>query len=519
MAGRPRKMRRGSSPYRCSVLGFEIDSYARRAEDFLADLDREYYLHFSGQKDRFEVERVYDAYPELFSRQSVEALRGAEAPGGSGDGARRLAYLLHFAVDGYLGQATKAETAEIAQREARLEVEVGGEGLPYRSAPIAQANEEDRERRASLEAARNAVLAEQLNPLHLEAFERSRELVRELGWPSYRDAYAELRGVDLAALAEQAAGLLDATESAYAPIVDPELEPVVGARLGEIHRADVPRFFRAPALDGRFPAERLVDSFAQTMSGLGIELGSQRNVHLDTESRPSKSPRAFCAPVRVPGEVHLVVPRVGGRDDYAALFHEGGHTEHYANVDPALAFEFRQLGDNSVTESFAFLLEHLTEDREWLSARLGVEDPAPVASHARAVKLVMLRRYAAKIAYELELGATADLEAMPQRYAELLGGATRIEWPRVSWLADVDAGYYVACYLRAWALESRWRAHLRGRFGEGWFGEREAGEWLVGLWREGQRLSADELLAETLGEELDLRDLAAEFSPASSRPR
>ena len=56
-----------------------------------------------------------------------------------------------------------------------------------------------------------------------------------------------------------------------------------------------------------------------------------------------------------------MVPRVGGREDYAALFHEGGHAEHYANVDAELPFEFRHLGDNSVTESYAFLLEHLTE--------------------------------------------------------------------------------------------------------------------------------------------------------------
>ena len=64
----------------------------------------------------------------------------------------------------------------------------------------------------------------------------------------------------------------------------------------------------------------------------------------------------------MPDEVYLVIAPTGGRDDYGALFHEGGHAEHYANTDPGLAFEFRHLGDNSVTESFAFLFEHLVED-------------------------------------------------------------------------------------------------------------------------------------------------------------
>jgi hypothetical protein len=166
-----------------------------------------------------------------------------------------------------------------------------------------------------------------------------------------------------------------------------------------------------------------------------------------------------------------------------------------------------------VTESFAFLLEHLTEDRAWLRARLGVDDPESVVGHARAVKLVMLRRYAAKIAYELELHDAAPLlESMPSRYAELLAGSTRVAWPRESWLADVDPGFYVAAYLRAWALETSWRRVLRDRFGERWFESAEAGGWLGELWRQGQRLDAAGMLRETLGEELDFGVLADEFT-------
>jgi hypothetical protein len=37
---------------------------------------------------------------------------------------------------------------------------------------------------------------------------------------------------------------------------------------------------------------------------------------------------------------------------------------------------------------------------------------------------------------------------------------------------------------------------------------------LIGLWRRGQRLRADELAAEVLGEQLDLAELADEFKPA-----
>jgi hypothetical protein len=76
----------------------------------------------------------------------------------------------------------------------------------------------------------------------------------------------------------------------------------------------------------------------------------------------------------------------------------------------------------------------------------------------------------------------------------------------------VDPGFYVACYLRAWALETHWRRALRERFGERWFASAEAGAWLRGLWSHGQHLDADELLAEELGSELDFRVMVEELS-------
>jgi hypothetical protein len=216
--------------------------------------------------------------------------------------------------------------------------------------------------------------------------------------------------------------------------------------------------------------------------------------------------------VRVPEEVYLVVPRVGGREDFAALFHEAGHAEHYACMDPGLAIEFRYLGDNSVTESWAVLVEHITQDPLWLAEELDA-DPAPIVDHVRAVRLFFLRRYAAKLAYELELhGPGVDLDAMPGRYAELMESSTGVSWTQETWLDDVDEGFYVAAYLRAWALEDRWRSTLRERFGQRWFSEPAAGDWLRGLWRQGQRSRADELLRESSGEELRFDRLAAAFA-------
>jgi hypothetical protein len=496
-------------------LSFDLDRYRERAESFGTELSREYYRHLAGHKRELEIEPIYETYEDLFTRDSVMALRDLAASAGNGDEGRRLGYLLHFGFDGLVGIESRAEAAELAGLEATLTVDPGDGEVPYRAVVIEQANEVDADRRAALEEARNAVLAERLSPIYRTALDRAHDLCREFGWASYADAYAELRGVDLERLRDQTARFLAATDDAYGPLVDAQLDRAGLPELGALRRSDLPRFFRAPDLDEDFPADRLIGSFEATLAGLGIDLGEQPNVHLDTERRPTKSPRAFCSTPQVPGEIYLVIAPTGGRDDYGALFHEGGHTEHYANTAAELDFEFRQLGDNSVTESFAFLVEHLVSDPNWLRDGLGVEDPGPAVEHSRVFRLLMLRRYSAKLAYELELhGGSVDLDAMPGRYAELLTEAVRVPWPRASWLADVDDGFYAACYLRAWALETHWREALQERFGERWFASREAGEWLRSLWRHGQRLTADELLDEALGEELDFTRLAAEVRAA-----
>ena len=493
-------------------MALDLDTYRADAEAFVTDIDREYYLQGAGHKPDLELEPIYRTHGGLFEQGAVAELRDALEAASGGDERRAARYLLAFALDGLMGLETRVQSEELARLEATLTVETDAGETPYRQVPVEMANEPDALRRAGLEAARDALLSEHMNPLYLEAMEAAHRICRELGWESYAAAYGDVRGIDLEALAGQTRRFLEGTEDSYAPIVDPRLQLADLPRLGELARSDLSRFFRAPELDVHFPAERLVASLSETLGSLGIDLAAQDNVHLDTEQRETKSPRAFCSPVRVPEEVYLVIAPVGGRDDYAALFHEAGHTEHYANVQAGLSFEFRHLGDNSVTESFAFLVEHLTDDETWLGDRLGVADPGEALAHARANKLFFIRRYAAKLGYELELhDARTGLEGMPDRYADLLQGATRVRWPAAAWLADVDPGFYAACYLRAWALETYWRRALRERWGERWYGEPEAGAWLRELWSQGQRLDADELLGEVLGEDLDFSVVAGEF--------
>ena len=500
----------------------DLDGYRRSAEAFLTELTREYYRHYAGLKDAFEIEPIYERHWSLFTLDAVESLRerAGAAPAGSEE-LRRLTMLIDFAVQGYIGEATKSVEAELARREADLSFKLDGQRIGFRESSVVQANEPDGARRAAIEDGRLKLTDEHLGSLHRELMERSHGGAVDLGWASYREMCEECKLIDLDLLRTQTDAFQRASDERYAELLEPELRRTLGLGFADLSRSDLPRFFRAADKDALFPEEKLLPSFVETMRGLGIDVRGQSGVILDVDPRPKKSPRAFCAPVHPPGEVYLVLTPIGGLEDFSVLFHEGGHTEHFAHVDPRLPFEFRYLGDNSISEAFAFLFQHLVEDPEWLRRRLGVADAAEVASYARAHRLVYLRRYAGKLAYELELhgnGRSPDFSALADRYSELLGAAVGVKWPRETFLADVDPGFYCACYLRAWALETHLRRGLRERFGGAWFERPEAGELLRELWRAGQRTTPEEMLGRLgVAEELDFGVMLEDLGLASSK--
>jgi hypothetical protein len=479
----------------------ELDAYRDRADRFIAELDEEYYRHFAGLKETLELEEIYDRYADLTSVERAHSL-GAAVNGG-----RNIRELWRFACEGHLGEITREQSERIARLEAELEAEVDGEKIGYRMLRPTVANEPDRDRRQRLDAARTALTEEHLNPVYLDATRLVGEAVTRLGGSTYLELYKRF-GFRLDELATQCRALLDSTERLYEDAADRLFRDRIGIGLAEAKRWDVPRVFRAQNWDASFPKESMLPALEATLSDLGIDLHAQENVHLDIEQRPHKSPRAFCAPIEVPGNVVLVIQPIGGADDWRALFHEAGHTEHFAHTSPDLAMEERRLGDNAVTEGWAMLLQHLTDEPAWLTRRLDVPRPQDFAREGATGLLYFVRRYCAKLLYEIEFHAGGEVEAMRPRYVELLSNALKIEPSPTDYLADIDAGFYVTEYLRSWAFEAQLRAFLREKFGNAWFSRRDAGSLLRELWGEGQRHTADELLKEVTGAELEMEAVA-----------
>jgi hypothetical protein len=481
----------------------ELDAYREQADRFIAELDEEFYLHYAGLKESFDLTPIYERHANLTELEAVKSI------GLAVNGGERTRELWKFACEGYFGDLTRTHAERLAALESEILVTVDGEDVPYRMVRPAMANEPDRGKRQRLDEKAVEALDEQMNLIHLEAVNAVQRGARELGFQNYLELYRKaLPSSALDDLAEQCSALLDSTERMYEDAADRLFRSRVGVGLAEAQRWDIPRLFRAPEWDAMFPKDKMVPALESTLADLGVDLRSQQNVHLDLEERPNKSPRAFCAPIEIPDRVVLVIQPIGGPDDWRALFHEAGHTEHFANTSRDLAMEEKRLGDNAVTEGWAMLLQHLTDEPEWLTRRLDFPRPGEYAVEGATGLLYFVRRYCAKILYEIEFHTAQDVTTMRDRYVELLGKALKIEPTPANYLADIDSGFYVSSYLRSWGFEAQLRAYLRERFGNRWFATRDAGNLLRELWGEGQRLRAEELLKEVTGSTLELEAVA-----------
>ncbi len=481
-----------------------VDWLDAQAEAFENATTREYYLNYAGHKDDLALAPIFARHADLFRQETVRRALRTRAKDS------RLPHLREFVVQGYLEQAAKELTEEIAGRETADTVEWEGEQIPYRSVQQLLMNEPDAGRRHELDERRLEVTAAQ-NPLRERRWDLLYGRIRGLGFDSYVALCDELGAMGLDRLHEIMERFLWETEKPYRDRLEEELRGIdVDPALAE--RSDLLRLFRSPQFDEAFPRERMLPALEATLQGLGVEVASQPNVHLDTEERPRKSPRAFCAPVSIPGEIYLVISPHGGHDDYLAFFHEAGHAQHFAHIRADQPFAFRGLGDNSVTEGFAFVLEHLLHSAAWLRRYLDMPEAGPYLALARFHKLYFLRRYAAKLLYELDLHAGDDVRAHAKHYGDLLTAHVGVRYSPQDYLSDLDDGFYCARYLRAWIFEAQLRSVFVRRWGEGWFAEPEAGVALRELWSYGQRYAVEELLRGLDEPGLDVGPLQAELA-------
>jgi hypothetical protein len=479
-----------------------LDILRRDGQAFTEEISRESYLAHSGHKPRAEFQPIYDRYTHVLGPDALALTLDLFKDSAKGtEDHRSASLLLEWQLDAQASRSlVELDEREIAWESSAYIETAEGEQIQYQAAAIAIANEPDRKRRLALDAARLDLVEREHSPLRLERLQREKDYVESLGIAtSYNTAFEEITGVSLAGLAAESAAFLRETQSIWDETLPHYLRKSLGITPGEATRSDALALLRASEYDAAFPGATLQASVSRQLREMNVDPSAGGRIIYDMRDRPGKRARAFCAATRVPEEVYLVLRPHGGQSDYTTLLHEAGHALHFANVRPDYPFEFKWLGDNSVTESYAMLFDHRMQDRGWL-LRYTELGPARIDDFLRLAgfeELHYLRRYCAKLIYELEAyGADANWHALPDLYVDTLTRATTFQYRAADAFIDFDPRFYSTRYLRAWQLQALLNESLVARFDIDWYRNPAAGPWMTReLWAEGQRESAEELAA------------------------
>ena len=319
-----------------------------------------------GEKEVSEQAAIIARYPDLFTRDQLEALRSAEETAGDDD--RERCYRLRKACEAGLA------ASELSERRDQLEnamlaarVTFRGESMPLRTAQAMLAVLPEYEAREELGALHGDASAA-FNEDRLALLTADEELAAELsGISDAVERNEEEKGIsldDLNAVLERAS---DASAEAFSGLRDRWFERLLGSE-----RPDVPSSYhvsylrRLSPLESTYTKERATEVCLATLIPLGFDLANDPKINLDIEDRPQKSPRACVISSDAPNVVHLITRAAGGLHDYQAFLHEAGHALHFAGCDPDLPYTFRNLArDHAHTEIFSYIVEAISREPAW----------------------------------------------------------------------------------------------------------------------------------------------------------
>jgi hypothetical protein len=473
-----------------------------------------------GEKEISEQAAIVARYAELFSRDQLLALRDEEEAA-DGEARERLYRLRKTCEAGIVA-------AELAERDDELEnailaarVEFDGEEMPLRTALAKLAVLDDygtRDALAELYARRSA----DFNAQRLDLIRAYEELEVDLSGEADPVARSEdekqISMRDLANVMRQASEQVEGPflamrENWFERLLGPERDPQ------PFSLAHFSYVRRLSPLASTYTEQRATEVCLATLSALGFDMASDANIRLDLDDRPQKAPRACVIASDPPKVVHLITRAQGGLHDYQAFLHEAGHALHYAGVDPTLPYTFRRISrDHALTEIYSYICEAITREPGWHTRHFALSDDEARENAEATVFLeaLLFRRYAAKLEVELEFWSSFDDAGMESDdYARRLTEATGMTYRADGHLADMDAGFYAADYLRAWIRHAQLRAHLLDEIGPDWWRSNATGELLRSLFREGTRPTSEEIAARLGYEPLDTRPLVAELTGAA----
>jgi hypothetical protein len=468
-------------------LAERMHAVEKEAGETLRQLDEAMWGHWTSNAP-LDRTAILEKHAALFSNTTLSEVRRAREIGAGP--ARALGNLENWLLGEALAKALKEHNQAVASLEASATFSVDGREYAWRELHRLLANELSAVRRRALWNA-SADVAGRLGILTNRRDLQLTRVLTELGVPSQLELAAQMREVDLEALAQLANDFLERSDAAWAKALRTMSEREIRLPPEAMSRADLPRALRAPpSIDAAFPKTLIVDRAVQTQTMIGWK--ERAGLTIDLTDRPQKNPLPLVV-APTPIDVRMSFRALGGLRDQSLLLGEFGTAiAMHAARTGSVATE--RLGDPASAEVLARLFASLPGDETWLES-IGIPSPLRLVTVEtwRAHELFELRRAAGALLMSLEHQAFPD-EELGSRAAELtrrIYGLQPLPSDEKRWRVESDDSLRSASHLKAALIA----AALRQKLGARWWTREESGKTILDLWSQGTTIPVETRVA------------------------
>jgi len=473
----------------------EVNNLRERLADFNRQINYAYWDNAAFGKE-LDLDPIYAQFSDVLqNNQLFNDLADSLNNPSNADEHRSLLYLYKELSNDRIWNELSACDEEFNNAQAEITVNIDGQDIAYRDIGLTMYLSDDRDFRRRLSELAETVDIEKLNPILQKEVAKQMEMTQLWGYKDAGDWWSRTHEIDLAQFREQMEELAKDTKPMFKELLAERAKTKLGMDISEVKPYDRTILFRSDEYDHYFPKERLLSTFVGFMADIGIDVPQQKNILIDITDLPQAEPRPVTYTVSVPDDIRVLVKPSTGYDDYASLFHEMGHAEHYANCTET-KYELQLLGDGGVSETYAFLFEDMLCDYQFLTSELKIpdKDARGIVYDSLFGDLYSLRYYIALLNYEIPLhqgkgNLIATFKDNMEKYLLLKRGAR-----------DAEAGYllsnedfYGIYYLEAWLLSSMLRYRLEEKYGNPWWHNPQAGEFLLELFSHGDGLNCNDI--------------------------
>ncbi len=407
-----------------------------------------------------------NSHGEEVTANFVQNIKGMVEDGSLGPKA------LFMAEDLFIRQQIESLQAMFSQWMARAAAQVDGENIPFKEIIIWCQNCHDWEKRRALRIEARA-LCRFLAPFSHATWQALMSVVKEiLGYEDYLEFCQKRRSTPLEKEYKRCQSILEEGRDQYFSEVESWLKRVYpGKSLEETTRFDAIYLLGMRYLDHLAGGGLRGDLALKFFESLGVGTGRGVQIHMD--GTPGR--QTYCVPVKVPGEIHVIVGPIRGWLDWEALFHEMGHAFSFLHTDLRRPVEEREfLTSGAVSETIAFLFQRLSLRREFLLYILGPGADGLVGfeelEQIHALKFeVLKRRYGAKFLIEYENFSKERISKGQELYADIMHRETGFSYDPETYLFDLMPDFYSLDYFNAFVASKILLKRLEQNYGPRWF--------------------------------------------------